>query len=142
VVGSMAHRALAGGRSIALAGADYPVMVRGNAPAIEDALRNLIENALAHTPPGTEVLVEVDPAGAVSVSDCGPGVPIDDRTRIFDRFWRGKGSASGGAGLGLAIVMEIARAHGASARVDERCPHGARFELRFPRRHCTHTVNG
>jgi signal transduction histidine kinase len=142
VVGSMAHRALAVGRSIALAGADYPVMVRGNAPAIEDALRNLIENALAHTPPGTEVLVEVDPAGAVSVSDCGPGVPIDDRTRIFDRFWRGKGSASGGAGLGLAIVMEIARAHGASARVDERCPHGARFELRFPRRHCTHTVNG
>jgi signal transduction histidine kinase len=142
VVGSTAHRVLARGRTIALAGADCPVMVNGNAAAIEDALRNLVENALTHTPPGTEILVEVDPAGAVSVSDFGPGVPIDDRTQIFERFWRGKGSASGGAGLGLAIVMEIARAHGASARVDDRCPHGARFELRFRNRPCAHAANG
>jgi signal transduction histidine kinase len=133
VVGSMAHLALAGGRALALASPDHPVVVNGNAPAIGDALRNLIENALAHAPPRTEVLVEVDAAGAVSVSDHGSGVPMEDRDRIFERFWRGKGlRTDGGAGLGLAIVMEIARAHGATAHVGEHNPHGARFELRFP----------
>jgi two-component system, OmpR family, sensor histidine kinase TctE len=131
VVGSMAHLALAEGRSIALTGAEHQVMVSGNAPAIEDALRNLVENALAHTAPGTEVIVEVGREGALSVLDSGPGVPLDDRSRIFDRFWRGKGARAQGAGLGLAIVMEIVRAHGANIIVSDRPPRGARFDLRF-----------
>src|SRR6516165_9242785 len=63
VVGSMAHLALAAGRTIALTGANQPILASGNAAAIADALRNLIENALAHTAPGTEVIVEVDPGG-------------------------------------------------------------------------------
>jgi signal transduction histidine kinase len=50
---------------------------------------------------------------------------------IFDRFWRGKGVRTEGAELGLAIVMGIVRAHGASIAVSERAPSGARFELRF-----------
>jgi signal transduction histidine kinase len=131
VVGSMAHLALAAGRTIALTGADHPVIVIGNAAAITDALRNLIENAFAHTPPGTEVVVEVDPTGAISVQDSGPGVPAEDRQRIFERFWRGQGVRTDGAGLGLAIVMEIARAHGASVTVNNRIPRGARFDVRF-----------
>jgi len=131
VVGSMAHLALASGRSIALTGADHPVRITGNADAITDALRNLIENALAHTRPGTEVIVEVGSEGALSVSDSGPGIPLADRPRIFDRFWRGKGARSEGAGLGLAIVMEIVRAHGASIAVGDHTPCGARFDLRF-----------
>jgi hypothetical protein len=131
VVGSMAHLALAAGRTIALTGADHPVIVIGNAAAITDALRNLIENAFAHTPPGTEVVVEVDPTGAISVQDSGAGVPAEDRPRIFERFWRGKGVRTDGAGLGLAIVMEIARAHGASVTVSNRIPRGARFDVRF-----------
>ena len=131
VVGSMAHLALAAGRTIALTGGDHPVTVIGNAAAITDALRNLIENLLAHTPSGTEVVVEVDPAGAISVQDSGPGVPTEDRQRIFERFWRGKGVRGEGAGLGLAIVMEIVRAHGAGITVSDRAPHGARFDLRF-----------
>jgi len=53
--------------------------------------------------------------GVLSVLDSGPGIPLNDRPRIFDRFWRGKGARSEGAGLGLAIVMEIVRAHGASS---------------------------
>src|SRR5215472_10108171 len=131
VVGSMAHLALAAGRTIALTGADHAVVVIGNGTAITDALRNLIENSLAHTPPGTEVVVEVDPTGAISVQDSGPGIPVEDRQRIFERFWRGKGACGSGAGLGLAIVMEIARAHGASVTVSNRIPRGARFDLRF-----------
>jgi signal transduction histidine kinase len=131
VVGSMAHLALATGRTIALTGADHPVIVVGNAAAIGDALRNLVENALAYTAPGTEVIVEVGQEGTFSVLDSGPGIPVDDRPRIFDRFWRGKRVRTDGAGLGLAIVLEIARAHGASITVGDRTPSGARFDLRF-----------
>jgi two-component system, OmpR family, sensor histidine kinase TctE len=131
VVGSMAHLALASRRTIALTGADHPVIIIGNAAAIADALRNLVENALVHTAPGTEVVVEVSWEGVVSVLDNGPGIPADDQQRIFDRFWRGKGVRSRGAGLGLAIVMEIAKAHGASIAVSDRRPCGARFDLQF-----------
>ena len=131
VVGSLAHLALSARRSIALTGANHPVVVIGNAAAITDALRNLIENALVYTPPGTEVVIEVDPKGAISVQDSGPGIPAEDRQRIFERFWRGRGARGEGAGLGLAIVMEIVRAHGASITVSGHAPRGARFDLRF-----------
>jgi len=131
VVGSMAHLALSARRTIALTGAEQPVSVAGNAAAIADALRNLVENALAHTAPGTEVVVEVGPEGTISVQDSGPGIPAEDRPHIFERFWRGKGVRASGAGLGLAIVMEIVRAHGASITVSDRVPRGARFDLRF-----------
>ena len=131
VVGSMAHLALSACRTIALTGADHRVLVSGNAAAIADALRNLIENALAHTPPESEVIVEVRPEGTISVQDNGPGIPVEDRPHIFERFWRGKAPRTNGAGLGLAIVMEIVRAHGASITVSDRVPRGARFDLRF-----------
>jgi two-component system, OmpR family, sensor histidine kinase TctE len=131
VIGSMAHLALASGRTIALTGADKPVVITGNAAAIGDALRNLVENALTHTAVGTEVIVDVGWDGALTVLDSGPGIPVEDRPRIFDRFWRGRGVRAEGAGLGLAIVMEIVRAHGASIAVGDRAPSGARFELRF-----------
>jgi signal transduction histidine kinase len=127
----MAHLALSACRTIALTGADYPVAVTGNAAAIADALRNLIENALVHTAPGTEVIVELDQEVTLSVLDSGPGIAADDRPHIFERFWRGKGVRTDGAGLGLAIVMEIVRAHGASITVSDRLPRGARFDLRF-----------
>jgi signal transduction histidine kinase len=131
VVGSMAHLALSACRTIALTGADHPVVVTGNAAAIADALRNLIENALVHAPPGTEVAIEIDRDGTISVLDSGAGIPVEVRPHIFERFWRGKGVRGGGAGLGLAIVMEIVRAHGASIAVSNRLPSGARFDLRF-----------
>jgi signal transduction histidine kinase len=131
VVGSMAHLALATGRTIGLTGADSPVIITGDPTAIADALRNLVENALAHTAPGSEVIVEVGREGALTVLDSGPGIPVEDRPRIFDRFWRGKGVRTEGAGLGLAIVMEIVKAHGASIAVSDRTPRGARFDVRF-----------
>jgi two-component system, OmpR family, sensor histidine kinase TctE len=131
VVGSMAHLALAMGRTIALTGTKRPTIVTGNAAAIADALRNLVENAFAHTEPGTEVIVDVGREGTLSVLDNGPGIAADDRPHIFDRFWRGRGVRTHGAGLGLAIVMEIAKAHGASLAVTDRSPSGARFDLQF-----------
>jgi len=95
-------------------------------------VRNLAENAVAHTPPGTEVAVAVHDDGRISVSDHGPGVPPQDRERIFERFSRGKGQRTQGAGLGLAIVREIMRAHGGRIAVDDAPAGGAIFALVFP----------
>jgi signal transduction histidine kinase len=101
----LAPLALARRQSVAVAGVPGPVLVRGNSDMIGRAIRNLVENALAHTPPGTAVEIEVDPGGAVRVSDSGPGVPPgEERERIFRRFWRGDRRRVGGAGLGLSIV--------------------------------------
>jgi len=99
VVTTMAPWVIEQGRTLALAGPDEPVYIRGNAYAIEDAIRNLVENAVAHSPRSEEVTVEVLPAGGVSVADHGPGVPIDQRERIFERFWRGRDVETAGVGL-------------------------------------------
>ncbi len=131
VVGYLAPLAIAERRTIALNAPPTPVLVRGNRPAIADALRNLIENALAHAPRDTEVTVAVAPDGLLTVSDHGDGIPPADRAHIFDRFWRGRQRRGGGAGLGLAIVSEIVRSHHATISVGENQPHGARFDLRF-----------
>jgi signal transduction histidine kinase len=131
-VANLAPWALAQGRTIAFVGADRPVVVSGNAYAIDDAIRNLVENAVVHAPLRTEVTVSTRPDGRIEVSDCGPGVPAEDRARIFERFWRGKAAPSHGAGLGLAIVAEIMKAHGGSARVDAGPTGGAVFTLVFP----------
>ena len=109
------------------------MQVHGDAGAVTDALRNLIENAVTYAPSGTEVTITVDPMGYVSVSDRGPGVASDDRAHIFERFWRGRGAHHTGAGLGLAIVAEIARAHGGTVEVDQAIGGGALFTLKLRR---------
>jgi signal transduction histidine kinase len=77
------------------------------------------------------VIVEVGRDGTLSVLDSGPGISVEDRPRIFDRFRRGKSPRTDGAGLGLAIVMEIVRAHGTNITVSDPAPHGTRFDLQF-----------
>ena len=131
-VATLAPWALAQGRTLAFDGADRPVVISGNAYAIDDAVRNLIENAVAHAPPRSEVTVSVRTEGSIDVSDHGPGVPPQDRERIFERFWRGKAAPSHGAGLGLAIVAEIMKAHGGDVRVAAGPDGGAVFTLVFP----------
>ena len=129
----MAPLAIAQERAIAVVGTERPTFVKGSRHAIEDAIRNLIENAIRHTPPNTEVVVEVDAKGSVSVSDHGIGVRPEERDHIFDRFWRGKECRGAGAGLGLAIVKEIMRAHGGEVMVSGHPGGGAQFTLSFPR---------
>jgi signal transduction histidine kinase len=132
VVAAMAPWAIAQGKAIAFAGTEWPVNVKANAHALEDALRNLIENAVAHAPAGTEVTVTVDRAGRIEVADRGNGVPPKHRENIFKRFWRGAGEKKEGAGLGLAIVHEIMRAHRGSVSVADNPGGGALFILSFP----------
>jgi signal transduction histidine kinase len=128
----MGPAAIACGRSIALSG-DERVIVRGDADALEVALRNLVENAVNHTPPGSEVEIVLSAARReVRVLDRGPGVDEADRARVFERFWRRAGASGDGAGLGLSIVARIAAAHGARVRVGARDGGGAVFWIRFP----------
>ena len=107
-------------------------LVKGNRHAIENAVRNLVENAITYSPEGSEVMVSTYANGRISVADQGPGIPPEHRGQIFQRFWRGKGSRSGGAGLGLAIVNEIMRAHHGTVSVEDKPEGGTIFTLRFP----------
>jgi signal transduction histidine kinase len=132
VVATMAPWALALGRMIAFCGPESPVRVVGNANAIEDAIRNLVENAVAHSPLGAEVTVSTQSDGKVSVTDHGPGIALENRQKIFERFWREKNAASQGAGLGLAIVKEIMKAHQGSISVDDEAASGTIVTLSFP----------
>ena len=131
VVEYLAPWAIAQGRTIGLDEPGQPVIVTGNADEMSDALRNIIENAVLHTPQGTEVTVGVSPNGTVTVNDRGPGVPQDERAHIFRRFWRGKRVITPGAGLGLSIVAEILRLHGGTVEVEDAPGGGASFKLRF-----------
>jgi signal transduction histidine kinase len=131
VVQAMAPLALRQNRSVALMAAPEPVWVRGNAEMIRRAIRNLVENALRHTPAGTTVEVSVGKDGSVFVSDEGPGVPAAERELIFQRFWRKDRRRSGGAGLGLAIVRRIVEAHSGSIAVTEGTSGGAVFSIRL-----------
>jgi len=132
MVTMMAPWVIEQGRTLALTAPDEPVYVQGNAYAIEDAIRNLVENAVAYSPRDEEVTVEVLLDGRVSVADRGPGVPIEQRERIFERFWRGRDVETAGVGLGLAIVKKTMEAHRGAVEVRNNSSLGSIFTLTFP----------
>jgi signal transduction histidine kinase len=142
IVAAMAPWSLARKRCIALHAHVDPVVVRGNRYAIGDAIRNLVENAVAHAPSLTEVTVSTSADGTISVADCGPGVPVEHRKQIFERFWRGTGKGGSGAGLGLAIVTEIMKAHQGHVSVGDNSDGGTIFTLRFGRLASSGTKKG
>ncbi len=127
----IAPLALAQGKDIALLGATEPVWVKGNPEMLGRAIRNLSENAINHTAPGTTVEFVVDKGGTVSVLDHGPGITEEERPLIFQRFWRRDRNKPGSTGLGLSIVQRIAELHGATITVENRKPSGACFSLKF-----------
>jgi signal transduction histidine kinase len=110
---------------------DGPVAVTGDRDALLRAVRNLLDNAIAVA---DEVVVEVTQTAdgpTVSVTDDGPGVPPDQRERIFEPFVRLPGN-SRGTGLGLAIVRRTIQAHGGTISCEQSPTGGARFTLRLP----------
>ncbi len=132
VAEQLAPRAVAEGKSIELTGSGRPLPVRGNADFLALALRNLVENALAHTPPGSTVEVRPGDDASVAVIDEGPGVPAGEAERIFERFVRLKPENGRGAGLGLSIARRIAVVHGGTIEVGREPGRGAVFTLRLP----------
>ncbi len=114
--------------------------LRADPDRLTQALRNLLSNAIAHTTP-VEGLVrlEIRPQGAdrlkFIIEDDGPGIPVQERERVFDRFHRtdaARDRASGGSGLGLAIVRAITEAHGGRVAVGHRPERGTQIELELP----------
>ena len=129
---AMALAPLAHSRGVALAlEADQPVWVRGEPTLLNELLCNLVDNALAHTPAGGNVILRVSPGGVLEVQDDGPGIPEDERDKVFQRFYRRHAEGTG-AGLGLAIVGEICRAHQARIRLDHAAPQGLWVRVEFP----------
>jgi signal transduction histidine kinase len=106
--------------------------------ALFTLLKNLLENAIQHAPAGTPVSVEVD-ATSMTVRDWGPGVPQDQMSSIFARFWRGPHRRDMGAGLGLAICREIAQTHGWTLTASQAQP-GLRVVLERPAAAATEEV--
>jgi signal transduction histidine kinase len=108
-----------------------PVEVRGDPDALARALANLIENALVHGPAGGRVRVDVRAEGGrarLAVSDEGPGPAPEERSHLFERFWRGDmAGGRAGAGLGLPIVAAIASRHGGTVEVE-----GSTFTIDLP----------
>ena len=112
-----------------------PVMINGHQGLLGELISNLIDNALRYCPHGSKVTLAViaEPAPTLSVEDDGPGIPAESRERVFERFYRGSHSSGEGCGLGLAIVREIATAHGATVQVlPGQEGRGVCFLVRFP----------
>jgi two-component system OmpR family sensor kinase len=112
--------------------------VLGDQHRLTQVLANLLTNARLHTPARTEVRVHlavVDGAAVLDVADAGPGIPVEERAQVFDRFYRSDESrtrASGGSGLGLSIVAGIVHAHRGAVEVLETPGGGATFRVSLP----------
>jgi signal transduction histidine kinase len=112
-----------------------PVFVCCDRGRVELALSNLVSNALKFTPRGGRVEVGAAEAGdsvRFWVLDDGPGIPLADQPRVFERFYRGQGSRAEGSGLGLAIVHSVAQAHDGRVWVESEPGVGSRFVFELP----------
>lgn len=132
-VAERAALAIERGIDLGVARAD-PVSVMGDHASLQRLAGNLIDNALRYTPRGGRVDVDaIRAVGAVllRVSDTGPGIPVEHRERVFDRFYRVPGMRESGSGLGLPIVRSIASAHCANVSLDDNPGGGLRVTVSF-----------
>jgi two-component system phosphate regulon sensor histidine kinase PhoR len=115
--------------------------VHGDPAKLQDALRNLLENATNHAPEGGRIVMGARRVGEriiITVADEGPGIPPNDLTRIFERFYRvdksrtREGKDPGGTGLGLSIVKHLVELHGGRVSAANRYGHGAIFTVELP----------
>ena len=119
---------------------DVDLEVSGDRDAISRVLRNLVENAVKYGPPGQAIrltLAATDPPGGarVTVDDQGPGIPADERLRIWQPYYRldrDRNAPAGGSGLGLSVVADLMRLLGGRASVESAPGGGARFTVEFP----------
>ncbi len=130
-----AHRA---GLTLTAAVGEGDLTVTGDGDRLEQALGNLVANAIKFTPERGSIVIEVVGTPnevAISVRDTGVGIEPEQQGRVFERFYKAdRGRGTGGTGLGLAIVKHIAQAHGGSAALESRPGRGSTFSMRLPRR--------
>jgi two-component system sensor histidine kinase TctE len=130
VSADVAPLAVDAGYELALDAPDSPVMVMGDPQSLSRVLTNLIQNAIAHGGGRGLITVDVHPDGTFGVSDQGPGIPVNERIRIFEPFYRLRPSSTG-AGLGLHLVQEIVALHGGRIDVVEANGGGTWFRVRL-----------
>jgi len=102
---------------------------------MEQAIHNLVHNALQHTPAGTSIYIHTTYKNEnciISISDNGGGIKVEERNTIFQKFFRGQNAGAGGTGLGLSIVKGIVEAHNGSIEVENNANGGATFTLIIP----------
>lgn len=128
VVADLAPLLIAGDKSIEVR-ADGDPVVLGDAGAIERVVTNLVQNAVEHG--GRQVIVRIDSAG-FEVEDDGPGIPAEERERVFEPFYRVR-ARSTGTGLGLNLVQQVLERHGARATILDAPAGGAIVRVDFPR---------
>lgn len=120
--------------------AGRPAVVLGDAARLAQVLRNLVGNAVQHTPPDAVVTVRVVPGAdrhRVVVADTGPGIPADQLPHVFERFWRGdpgrpRHAGSAGSGLGTAIAQSLVESHGGRITVASSPDAGTAFTVDLP----------
>ena len=143
VLGDVAHKAMVSSGDdatrrevgIALSAGDHAT-VAGDAAWLQRAMENLLSNAIAYSPPGATVSVEIEDHGdcaEVLVADSGPGIDSTIAGRVFDRFMTTR-QGDGGTGLGLAIVRAVAEAHGGSAEIRSTGNTGTTMAMIVPRK--------
>lgn len=109
--------------------------VRGDPESLRVMIRNVLDNAVRYTPENGQVQIDVSAAGAtavIAVRDSGAGIPEQNRSRVFDRFYRLPGTSPSGSGLGLAIVKAIADRHQASVELRNAIPSGLEVRIALP----------
>jgi two-component system, OmpR family, phosphate regulon sensor histidine kinase PhoR len=138
VIADLTSALEARGQRIEVSVAPGAETLQGDPTKLHDALRNLVANASGYSPERTTISVDarrVDGRTALSVSDEGPGLPEEDLSRVFERFYRVDKSRArdpGGTGLGLAIVKHLAELHGGEVRAENRPDGGAKFTIVLP----------
>ena len=111
----------------------------GDPERVHQVVSNLLTNAVQHSPPGGRVVLSASSNGGavtIAVEDEGPGIPTEDASRVFERFYRSdaaRSSRDGGTGLGLAIARWIVELHDGDIRVESRTPRGCRMVVQLPR---------
>ncbi len=134
VIDGSLDRAIAHG--IDLGTESEPAHVTGVYWLLHELLINLIDNAIRHTPEGGSITIRSGIEGNrpyLEVDDTGSGIPLSERERVRERFYRSPGSRTDGCGLGLSIVDEVARLHGAQLRIlDGSAGRGTRMRIEFP----------
>jgi signal transduction histidine kinase len=131
IIAALAPLAIRQRKELALSGDPGPIWVRGSQRMLASAVRNLVSNALAHTPEGTTVEACLSRDGTIRVTDAGPGVPADRREMVFERFWRGAKKSAPGAGLGLAIAKLAVETMGGRIWIEDAPGGGACFAIRM-----------
>ncbi len=134
-----AFRPLAEDRHIELTLVDgEPTIVLADAVSLQRAVRNLLDNAIKYSPPGSDVIVSVhgdQEQGQLTVADTGVGIPPEELPKVFERFHRvdpSRGRGAGGSGLGLAIVRELVEAQGGRVRAESSPGIGTSISCTLP----------